>query len=441
MHRLGQPDSVFNLAERNIGIPGAHFLARWRRLSLTAQFTQVAAVVVGLSMAVLGRWVADRIESSVISNTANSAALYMDRFIEPAVQDLATGPTLSPASQKALTTLIKERGFAKQVVDIKIWRPDGTIAYSMREALIGTQVELSDSLKSASNGVVAAEFDDLHDEENVQERKLKIPLLEIYSPIRQTNTGRIIAIAEIYQAGDQLAKELRKAQYEAALVVGGLSILMLAALIGIVRGGSRIISTQKQALNERIAELSRSLAVNEELSQRVADANRRTSESSERFLRRVSAELHDGPVQLIGLSLLRLDGLASPSQGSRAADTLEIIRSALQDALAEIRGLSNGLALPELEDLTLEEALELAISNHERRSGTSVEVRFPRECPEVPASIKTCAYRFVQEALNNAFRHADGSGQQVEVRWDERVLAFEVSDDGPGLATASPPSS
>jgi signal transduction histidine kinase len=326
-------------------------------------------------------------------------------------------------------------------VDLKIWRPDGTIAYSKRPDLIGQKMEPGESLSMAASGVVAAEFDHLSDEENVSERALNMPLLEIYSPIRESGTERIIAIAEIYQAGDHLAGELRAAQFQAALVVGGLSFLMLAALIGIVRRGSQIIGSQKTSLNERILELSRSLAINEELTQRVADANRRASESGERFLRRVSAELHDGPVQLIGLSLLRLDGLTAPKDAGRARETSEVIRSALQDALSEIRGLSNGMALPELETLSLEETLELAISNHERRSSTSVAISLPHGCPSVPASVKTCAYRFVQEGLNNAFRHAAGAGQQVALSWDGKVLAIEVSDAGPGLAGSNPPSS
>ena len=191
-------------------------------------------------------------------------------------------------------------------------------------------------------------------------------------------------------------------------------------------------------MNARIKDLSRSLALNEELRQRVADANRRASESNERFLRRVSAELHDGPVQLIGLVLLRLDGInaeAHSKDAQRAGETAEVIRGALKEALAEIRGLSNGLALPELENLGFEEALDLAVTNHERRTATSVNLRFPEALPAIPCSIKTCAYRFVQEGLNNAFRHAEGAGQRVEIGWDGDRLELEVSDEGPGIST------
>ena len=410
-------------------------LARWGQYSLATQFTVVAAIVIGISMAVLGRWVASRIETGVITNTAAAAALYMDRFIEPHVQDLATEPFLSPASQKALSELVKMRGFGEQVVEVKIWRPDGTIVFSNPQGLIGTRLPLSDSLESALRGLVAAEFDDLDHEENVLERRLQLPLLEIYSPIREVKSGRIIAVAEFYQLGDVLKKQLAWAQFEGGLIVGGLSLLMLGALIGIVRQGSRTIENQQHALNERITDLSQSLTLNEELRQDIANANRRASESNERFLRRVSAELHDGPVQLIGLALLRLDGInpETPKDAPHAVETLEIIRGALKDALNEVRGLSNGLSLPELENLSFEDALDLAISNHQRRSGMAVAVSFPEVLPIIPASIKTCAYRFVQEGLNNAFRHAQGAEQRVAVSWDGVTLGIEVSDKGPGI--------
>jgi signal transduction histidine kinase len=412
-------------------------LGRWRSWSLASQFTLVAAIVMGIAMAVLGSWVASRIESSVVNNTAASAALYMDRFIEPHVQELARSTDLSPTSRQALAQLVKSRGFGQQIFALKIWRPDGTILYSNRENVIGKKLPITDSLRKALNGSVVPEFNHLDDEENVEERGLQLPLLEIYAPLRETNTERVIAVAEFYQLADKLSRELSWSRLESILIVGGLTMLMLGALSGIVRRGSLTITSQQNALSSQIAQLSRSLALNEELSQRVVEATRRSAESSEQFLRKVSAELHDGPVQLIGLVLLRLDGiseLATQANPARAKETMGIIRGALQDALAEIRGLSSGFALPDLENLRLDEAVELAVHNHERRSGTSVDVHLAKDLPAIPIALKTCAYRFVQEGLNNAFRHADGIGQEVRVDWDGKCLMIEVSDEGPGLA-------
>jgi signal transduction histidine kinase len=365
----------------------------------------------------------------------------MDRFVEPHVQDLATGPDLSAESLAALSRIVQSGPFREQVIGVKVWRADGTILYSNDTSLIGKRAEISDALRKALGGSIASEFDHLDDEENRAERGLRTPLLEIYSPMRQANTDRVIAVAEFYQRGDALARELLRARLESYAVVGGLSLLMLGALIGIVRQGSLTITSQQLALNAKIGDLSKSLALNRELRARVADANRRATESNERFLRRVSAELHDGPVQLLGLALLRLDGLrplAEAAPKDRASEALEVIRDALKDALGEIRGLAQGFALPELEELSFIEAVDLAVANHERRSGTQVVTSFAEALPHIPGSLKICAYRFVQEGLNNAFRHAKGVGQKVELHWDGVKLTIEVSDAGPGLKDAQP---
>ena len=46
---------------------------------------------------------------------------------------------------------------------------------------------------------------------------------------------------------------------------------------------------------------------------------------------------------------------------------------------------------------------------------------------------KITAYRVVQEALTNAFRHAGGAGQRVRAAAHDGQLCLEVCDEGPGF--------
>src|SRR5207342_3687696 len=131
---------------------------------------------------------------------------------------------------------------------------------------------------------------------------------------------------------------------------------MIAALSGIM------VKHKRQALEKRVAELSRLLAENQELQSRIHNAHHRMTEINELFLRRVSAELHDAPAQLIGFALLRLDALRPLQcqhyrQPEEATNELETIRNALAEALNEVRHISAGLAPPELADLSLVQAL------------------------------------------------------------------------------------
>jgi signal transduction histidine kinase len=182
-------------------------------------------------------------------------------------------------------------------------------------------------------------------------------------------------------------------------------------------------------LTQRISELSALLHQNKTLRDRVQRGAREATEENERFLRQIGSDLHDGPAQLVGLALLRFDTL----QGASPDDDPALIRDALSDALNEIRNISAGLLLPEIQHRNLRDALSFTIREHERRTRTSVSF----QCRELPASaplyIKICLCRFVQEGLTNAFRHAAGKGQAVAAWSDGTTVTVEVSDEGPGI--------
>ena len=50
----------------------------------------------------------------------------------------------------------------------------------------------------------------------------------------------------------------------------------------------------------------------------------------------------------------------------------ETVRTSLQEALSEIRNISVGLALPELERLSLRDTIHSAVRDHTRRTNTAV---------------------------------------------------------------------
>jgi signal transduction histidine kinase len=237
--------------------------------------------------------------------------------------------------------------------------------------------------------------------------------------------------------GAALADSLSGIRWQTLGVVGILSLLMVAELFRTVKQGSRTIAQQRRDLAERVVSLSKLLEQNTELQARLQDVNRRSTDTNDRALRRIGAELHDGPVQLIALALLRLETLHQPASGGRTAAELEefdAVEAALRDALKEIRGLSAGLALPDLQGVPVAKAIEFAVMNHERRSRTRVKLDLSANLPvAADLPILACAYRLTQESLNNAVRHAGGKEQMVKGTFENGVLTIEVSDKGPGL--------
>jgi signal transduction histidine kinase len=180
---------------------------------------------------------------------------------------------------------------------------------------------------------------------------------------------------------------------------------------------------------------------NESLRNRIRRAAARFTALNERFLRRFSAELHDGPLQDLGLAMLRLDNVEEyvskqrkPNSNSNSVKgDLVVIHSSLQRAMEEIRSLSTGLGVPQLNELSLPETIARVVRVHEQRTGTTVTLNASAAPNQVSLPVKITVYRLIQESLHNAYRHANGQGQQVTVSSVNHQIKVEVSDRGPGI--------
>jgi signal transduction histidine kinase len=89
--------------------------------------------------------------------------------------------------------------------------------------------------------------------------------------------------------------------------------------------------------------------------------------------------------------------------------------------------------LPQIEKASVSEIVRRVVDAHERRTGTKAEVVIDDDGRELTDAVKICIYRFVQEALNNAYRHGGGIGQKVSARSHDGAVRMEVSDRGDGF--------
>ena len=417
---------------------------RLRRLGLATQFMLMSSLTVVLAMLILGYWVTAQIQHGVVHSAAAAAALYSDSLIEPHVQELVAGSQLSPENRSQLDRLLSPQIAGKPVVAFKIWQGD-TIVYSSRRELIGQRFPPNKERLRAWSGEVTATLGGLDQgDDDKAERLLQVPILEVHAPVRQSGSNRIIAVAETYEFAATLQQDLVDASIASGLVVVTVTLCMIALQFGIVMRGSHTIDSQRQALNDKIAAMTGLLADNEALRNRCHSANRRVTEINERFLRTLGANLHDGPVQLLSLTQLRLGCLqevlrhissnADAEIVRDAEDDFRVIIAAVTDSLDEIRNVAVGLAPPEIERLELDEALRMAASRHQRRVGKDVDCDIGKLPKNAPLTLKSCLYRFVQEGLNNAYRHAGGLGQLLMAQVVDRRIEVCVLDTGPGIA-------
>jgi len=403
----------------------------WESKNLSQQFALMSSVVLLGGMVAIGAWVSEKVESSVTYNTAVNTAFYIDSFVGPHAQELATRDRLSQDRQILLNELLSNTTIGSRIASFKIWKPGGLIAYSSRKEVIGKVFPETENLKKAWAGNISAEFDTLVDEEDAVEQADGMPYLEMYSPIREKLTGRVIAVAEFYEEADLFEDDLFRAKLESWILVSFVTMIMLSLLFVIVHRGSRTIESQELALKKRILELS-------DLRNRLKNASKRSTEINERFLRRVGSDLHDGPAQLLGLAMLRFDAIRQLVMATRQIPTaeykdLDIVQDALKDALSEIRNISAGLVLPELDGMNPAEVLNTAVSTHENRTHTDVSLNLGRLPTYIGKSIQICLYRLVQEGLNNAQRHAPGASCSVSAQYTDNRFEVVVSDTGSGF--------
>ncbi|KFG68276.1 ATP-binding protein [Microvirga sp. BSC39] len=382
----------------------------------------MAFAVMVIGMAAMGTLVTWRIEKSVTTVKATSAVFSVNNFIAPHVQELASSEQLSPRSIQSLKSAIDQSGLRTEVVFLSIWRQDGLVAYSDNSHLIGQRFSRSSGPPQTWSGAVQVQFESASN-----------PIIKVFAPVRDPATGSVIAVVELHERVSALDSELVASKWQIWLATALITLNMMGCLFVVVAHSGRIIDRQRLALIERVSQLSELLRQNSLLKGRIERAARKATEDNERLLRRMGYDLHDGVAQLISLALLRLDKIKSSPQES---DNLHRIHKALSDALGDIRHICKGLLLPEVRSMTLEEALLFMIRSHERRTGTTIECmvsELPKEAPEF-AKIALC--RFIQESLNNAYKHAGGQGQRIDIAWDGIHITVEVSDQGPGIRDA-----
>ena len=411
-----------------------------RSTSLAQRFLLANLAILLVAGLVVGAWVGNQLERSIVDRTASVTALYVESIIEPSVASMADGGELTPDEIATLDAHLTSSALADRVRSMRIWAPDGRVVYSPDAALIGERFPIDDHLAQAWAGEVVSGMDDLSGEENAWERARWDRLLEMYLPVRERGTERIIAVAEFYLPPRDIDDQVSEARLTTWALVT-LAIVVAGLLLWrVVKRGSDTIERQEVALSQQVDELTGLLDQNAELSQRVHQAAERTTTLNERSMRRVSSDLHDGPGQMLSLAMLRLDGLQTRAAAGDPPTAEEIaeVETVLEEAMSDMRSVAAGLRLPELAPMDAEAVASRAAQDHQRRSGTPVRFTVDDVPPDVPLPVKIALFRALQESLSNATRHGHSESIEVELRGTRRdgrtpSLSLVVRDDGIGF--------
>lgn len=164
-------------------------------------------------------------------------------------------------------------------------------------------------------------------------------------------------------------------------------------------------------------------------------ATRQLVEAQERERSMVAADIHDGVLQQLGATAIRLELAQSRVEQGETAAASSIITDgtkSIRECARELRALLMELRPQVLDDNGLNAALsELG------RHIDGVEIEIEADVPDdLGNEFSITVFRIVQEALTNIQKHAQAEHATVKVTLRDDAIAIDITDDGVGYEGA-----
>jgi signal transduction histidine kinase len=175
---------------------------------------------------------------------------------------------------------------------------------------------------------------------------------------------------------------------------------------------------------------------------KVVDARLLGAEEGERA--RIARELHDDIGQRIAVLTMDLDdlGFGRPLVTSAWRSRTRALSSRARELAKDIQSISRALHSSRLDDLGLIAASAGFCREASERQTLNVVFSAHDMPEEVPRDVALCVFRVLQEAVNNATKHAHARHVTVVLRNGAGEIQLEVADDGvgfdPGAAMKGP---
>jgi signal transduction histidine kinase len=397
-----------------------------RSLRLSDRFLIAAVLVVAIAMGALGNWIGIYLQQGITDGVAATAAASIDSLIAHQIGDVAVGrsPSAEERAELDQAFALSNDSNSTRLLQIRIRTLDGATYY---EATTG----FSDPGAGGSLGVaglqgVTARLVDVTIAPVGPIPGIPLTVLEIFTPLRRPGTAEIFAVAELYYSARSVIELRDKAQRDVWVLVGLFGLVVVGALYLLVDRASSTIISQRQRLASNLAASRRLSDENRALHDASEQLRLNANMSNESLLAQVGSDIHDGPIQVLTLIILKLT--RALKRGDALDSAVPVAIQLATETMDDLRNISSGLVLPELGDLDLQETVALAISRHEELTGTVVLFSADDLRQTADVAAKICAYRVVQEALSNAFRHGGGIDQCVSAIVRDHVLFLEISN-------------
>jgi putative nucleotidyltransferase with HDIG domain len=218
-------------------------------------FLAASAVILLAGALVLGWFLTSTLKTQAVLDARTSLTQYVDGVLRPR---LVHGNQFRIERQLS-TTILAELRRRSDLISVKVWRADGTLAWTNRDpARIGKRFKLDDELgDSIRENRAVGSIGKLSSggEHAVEALVSNHDVLEVYAPVESQDGSRAIGAYELYANPAQLESFIASRKHMIWLVLAGVFSMLYLALALLVRGASRTLHNQTIALEARSQEL------------------------------------------------------------------------------------------------------------------------------------------------------------------------------------------
>ncbi len=174
---------------------------------------------------------------------------------------------------------------------------------------------------------------------------------------------------------------------------------------------------------------------NARLYQQVVEERDRILVVEEQVRRGLARDLHDGPSQLISAIIMEFRFLKEVihRKPEKAQEELNHLEELATHALHQVRNMVFDLRPLILETQGLCAALELYVQRQREAEGFILHLDTDGFTARLPAQTEAALFSIVQEAVNNARKHAEAKNVWISALEQNNSLTLTVQDDGRGF--------
>jgi len=225
-----------------------------RSVTLLRVFLLASAVIIAAGGFVLGSSLTRAVSDQAVADSRASVSQYVDGVLRG---DLVRGGQVQ-VTRNASARLEDELRHNRSLVTVKVWRPDGVLAWTNRgQDRIGQRFDMDGDLGEAiESSAAVGHIDQLSGDEDAVEESLGFDhLLEVYAPIVAPGSHKVLGVYEIYADPKGLEHTLASRRNMIWLTVAAVFLALWAALALLVRGASKTLTRQTRELRQRQRDL------------------------------------------------------------------------------------------------------------------------------------------------------------------------------------------